>query len=210
MLSRRGVIPLPGYIVGLLRRVVILVLWCIVVAFRYVVIVVSWCTVVVCIVYRRMQSSGSKGETRSAAGATRVVFEPRLSACDPLPAIAVSDFGRTGDFFIMAIGDSVETATQFWGILVSFQFTPVGGCQQEVTSSDDVLFKFDAFKGAGACDWSKVGPTSMSWGCVYLKLRLNPYLYATSQSPIIAATTTQTYRKLAAQSRIFHLPQFLP
>ena len=49
------------------------------------------------------------------------------------------------DFFITAIGDSVETATQFWGILVNFQFTPVGGCQQEVSTSDDVLFAFDAF-----------------------------------------------------------------
>ncbi|KJA19857.1 hypothetical protein HYPSUDRAFT_852724 [Hypholoma sublateritium FD-334 SS-4] len=49
------------------------------------------------------------------------------------------------DFFITAIGDSVQTATQFWGILVNFQFTPVGGCQQEVRSSDEVLFAFDAF-----------------------------------------------------------------
>lgn len=40
----------------------------------------------------------------------------------------------------------MQTATQFWGILRNFQFTPVGGCQQEVTPRDsDVLFAFDAF-----------------------------------------------------------------
>ncbi|KAF9479631.1 hypothetical protein BDN70DRAFT_858214 [Pholiota conissans] len=49
------------------------------------------------------------------------------------------------DFFITSIGGDTQTSTQFWGILNNFQFTPVGGCQQEVTSSDQVLFAFDAF-----------------------------------------------------------------
>jgi hypothetical protein len=49
------------------------------------------------------------------------------------------------DFFITAIGDSAETATQFWGLLLNYQFTPVGGCQQEVAVGDDVLWAFDAF-----------------------------------------------------------------
>ncbi|KAF8972342.1 hypothetical protein BDZ97DRAFT_1650233 [Flammula alnicola] len=52
------------------------------------------------------------------------------------------------DFFITRIGNSNETATEFWGILVNFTFTPVGGCQQEVTTTDEVLFAFDAFSKA--------------------------------------------------------------
>ena len=33
----------------------------------------------------------------------------------------------------------------FWGLLVNFQFTPVGGCQFEVKAGDQVLWAFDAF-----------------------------------------------------------------
>jgi hypothetical protein len=49
------------------------------------------------------------------------------------------------DYFITSIGHSTETATQFWGLLLNFQFTPVGGCQQEVNRNDDILWAFDAF-----------------------------------------------------------------
>jgi len=49
------------------------------------------------------------------------------------------------DFFITRIADSAQTITQFWGILLNFQFTQVGGCQQEVKAEDHVLFAFDAF-----------------------------------------------------------------
>ncbi|KAJ7442737.1 hypothetical protein B0H11DRAFT_490674 [Mycena galericulata] len=49
------------------------------------------------------------------------------------------------DYFITSIGDSTETATQFWGLLLDFQFTPVGGCQQEVNENDHILWAFDAF-----------------------------------------------------------------
>lgn len=49
------------------------------------------------------------------------------------------------DFFITAIGGVTETSTKFWGILLNFEFTPVGGCQQEVKVNDQILFAFDAF-----------------------------------------------------------------
>jgi hypothetical protein len=52
------------------------------------------------------------------------------------------------DFFITRIAGSAETATQFWGLLLNFQFTPVGGCQQEVKFKDEVLWAFDAFNAA--------------------------------------------------------------
>ena len=49
------------------------------------------------------------------------------------------------DFFITSIGGVTQTATEFWGILLNFQFIPVGGCQQEVKLNDDILFAFNAF-----------------------------------------------------------------
>jgi hypothetical protein len=49
------------------------------------------------------------------------------------------------DFFITSIGGVSQTSTQFWGLLLNFQFTPVPGCQQEVERDDNVLFAFNAF-----------------------------------------------------------------
>lgn len=49
------------------------------------------------------------------------------------------------DFFITSIGGTADTSTQFWGLLVNYQFTPVPGCQIEVTTGQDILWAFDAF-----------------------------------------------------------------
>jgi hypothetical protein len=49
------------------------------------------------------------------------------------------------DFFITSIAGNTQTSTEFWGILLDFEFIPVGGCQQEVKPNDEVLFAFDAF-----------------------------------------------------------------
>lgn len=49
------------------------------------------------------------------------------------------------DFFITSIGASTQTSTQFWGLLVNDQYSPVGGCQMEVESGDRTLWAFDAF-----------------------------------------------------------------
>ncbi|KAF8910412.1 hypothetical protein CPB84DRAFT_1763592 [Gymnopilus junonius] len=49
------------------------------------------------------------------------------------------------DFFITSIGGDTQTTTEFWGLLLNFQFTPVGGCQQEVQAADHVLWAFNAF-----------------------------------------------------------------
>lgn len=51
----------------------------------------------------------------------------------------------TGDFFITSIDGNTQTSTEFWGILLNFEFIPVGGCQQEVTVNDEILFAFNAF-----------------------------------------------------------------
>ena len=40
---------------------------------------------------------------------------------------------------------SVGTSTRFRGILLNFDLTPVGGCQQDVKQDDEISFAFDAF-----------------------------------------------------------------
>ncbi|KAG8686638.1 hypothetical protein FRC09_014006 [Ceratobasidium sp. 395] len=52
------------------------------------------------------------------------------------------------DYFVTKIGGSVQTASQFWGVLLNWQFTPVGGCQQKVTQKDEILWAYDAFNKA--------------------------------------------------------------
>ncbi|KAJ7231165.1 hypothetical protein B0H12DRAFT_1146858 [Mycena haematopus] len=49
------------------------------------------------------------------------------------------------DYLITSIGGSTETDTEFWGLLLNFQFTSVGGCQQEVNAGDHILWAFNAF-----------------------------------------------------------------
>lgn len=52
------------------------------------------------------------------------------------------------DFFITSIGPDSQTATEFWGLLVNYQFTPVSGCQVETAKNDQVLWAFNAFNVA--------------------------------------------------------------
>ncbi|KAF7790668.1 hypothetical protein EIP86_001624 [Pleurotus ostreatoroseus] len=54
-------------------------------------------------------------------------------------------FADFDDFLITRIARSEQTATEFWGLLLNFQFAPVGGCQQQVKLGDKVLWAFDAF-----------------------------------------------------------------
>ncbi|KAF8992293.1 hypothetical protein BDQ17DRAFT_1413425 [Cyathus striatus] len=57
-------------------------------------------------------------------------------------------FPEFDDFLVTSIDGDTQTSTQFWGSLLNFQFSPVGGCQQEVKTLDNVLFAFDAFSKA--------------------------------------------------------------
>jgi len=74
--------------------------------------------------------------------------------CTGALAIASSMYGFTfdgtfdsafDDYFITCIGPDCETATEFWGLLLDYQFTAVGGCQQEVSTGQDILWAFNAF-----------------------------------------------------------------
>jgi len=57
-------------------------------------------------------------------------------------------FPEFDDFLVSTIGGESSTNTQFWALLLNFQFTQVGGCQQEVKALDHVLFAFDGFSKA--------------------------------------------------------------
>ena len=49
------------------------------------------------------------------------------------------------DYTVATIAGVSQTATQFWGLLDNYQFTPVSGCQSQVHNGDQVLWAFDAF-----------------------------------------------------------------
>ncbi|MGH2979937.1 MAG: hypothetical protein ACRDLQ_09930 [Solirubrobacterales bacterium] len=53
---------------------------------------------------------------------------------------AWSTFEATGDFFITQIGSEQGSGTSFWGTVLNYQPTSVGGCQQQVAQGDEALF----------------------------------------------------------------------
>jgi len=71
-------------------------------------------------------------------------------------------FEEFDDFLITSIGPDAQTDTEFWGLLVNFQFTLVGGCQQEVGPGQKVLWAFNAFNVSAFLDLS--GPTAVKPG----------------------------------------------
>ncbi|KAG8787180.1 hypothetical protein FRC12_015843 [Ceratobasidium sp. 428] len=52
------------------------------------------------------------------------------------------------DYFVTKIGGSAQTDSQFWGVLLNWHFTSVGGCQQKVATKDEILWAYDAFNKA--------------------------------------------------------------
>ncbi|TAQ84792.1 hypothetical protein B7494_g6885 [Chlorociboria aeruginascens] len=63
------------------------------------------------------------------------------------------------DYFITSISDSAETSTMFWGLLNNFQFAPYGGCGNEPSPGDSILWAYDAFNKASFLD---VSPSTAS------------------------------------------------
>jgi hypothetical protein len=78
---------------------------------------------------------------------------PTLASADAMGSIGESFDGQWyegfGDYFITRWGpDEQDTAAgSYWGILVNEIYTNVGGCQQQLSESDEVLWIYDAFKG---------------------------------------------------------------
>ncbi len=76
----------------------------------------------------------------------------------PVPTAALADAAEKGgftfdgewfpefeDFFITRIAETKQTETEFWGVLVNYEFTPVGGCQFALHNGEEVLWAFNAF-----------------------------------------------------------------
>jgi hypothetical protein len=47
-----------------------------------------------------------------------------------------------GDFFITKIGTDAGTASSFWGTVLNYEPTSLGGCWQQVRQGDDLVFAF--------------------------------------------------------------------
>lgn len=55
-----------------------------------------------------------------------------------------------GDYGVERIAGESQTSSEFWGVFVNGELTPVGGCQMLVKAGDEVLWTFDAFSKSGA------------------------------------------------------------
>ncbi|MDQ3720630.1 MAG: fibronectin type III domain-containing protein, partial [Actinomycetota bacterium] len=66
------------------------------------------------------------------------------------------------DFFINRVGPDSNSSSAFWGHFQNFELSQVGGCQQRVTTGDEVLWTFDAFSKKHALKLA--GPASASTG----------------------------------------------
>ena len=66
------------------------------------------------------------------------------------------------DYSVDRVGPDAATSSEFWGQLVNFKFSSVGGCQERVKTGDEVLWAFDAFSKAQAAKLT--GPTSGTVG----------------------------------------------
>jgi hypothetical protein len=71
-------------------------------------------------------------------------------------------FDGFGDFAVERVGADVATSTQFWGLLLNYDFTSVGGCQQRIAEGDQVLWAYDAFSKVRALKLA--GPTVATTG----------------------------------------------
>ncbi len=49
------------------------------------------------------------------------------------------------DYSITRIGNTSQTKSQFWNVLINYNLINIGGCQQKVNENDNILFAFDAF-----------------------------------------------------------------
>ncbi|PFH53717.1 hypothetical protein AMATHDRAFT_951 [Amanita thiersii Skay4041] len=67
-------------------------------------------------------------------------------------------FDSFDDYLVTRIASDSETSTEFWSLLLNYQLTTVGGCQQQVQNTDEVLFAFDALSKAYALKLE--GPTN--------------------------------------------------
>jgi hypothetical protein len=71
-------------------------------------------------------------------------------------------FSSFSDFSVKEVAGEAANATQFWGLVVNFQFSQTGGCTTKVNTGDEVLWVFDAFSKAHILKLA--GPASATTG----------------------------------------------
>ena len=71
-------------------------------------------------------------------------------------------FSSFSDFSVKQVAGESATMTQFWGLVVNFQFSQTGGCTTKVNNGDEVLWVFDAFSKLHVLKLG--GPTSATTG----------------------------------------------
>ena len=54
-------------------------------------------------------------------------------------------FDSFSDFSVKQVASDAANTTQFWGLVVNYQFSQTGGCTTQVANGDEVLWAFDAF-----------------------------------------------------------------
>lgn len=70
------------------------------------------------------------------------------------------------DYFVTQFAGDRESNGdgQWWGALLNWNFTTIGGCQQPVLAGDEVLFVYDAFNGKDILQLRHVGATKVVLG----------------------------------------------
>ncbi len=71
-------------------------------------------------------------------------------------------FSSFSDFSVKDVAGDAANSTQFWGLIVNFQFSQTGGCTTKVNNGDEVLWVFDAFSKTHVLKLS--GPASATTG----------------------------------------------
>ena len=71
-------------------------------------------------------------------------------------------FSSFSDFSVKDVAGDAANTTQFWGLVVNFQFSQTGGCTTKVNNGDEVLWVFDAFSKTHVLKLT--GPASATTG----------------------------------------------
>ena len=71
-------------------------------------------------------------------------------------------FSSFSDFSVKDVAGEAANSTQFWGLVVNFQFSQTGGCTTKVNNGDEVLWVFDAFSKTHVLKLA--GPASATTG----------------------------------------------
>jgi hypothetical protein len=91
-------------------------------------------------------------------------------------------FSSFNDFSVKDVAGEAANTTQFWGLVVNFQFSQTGGCTTKVGNGDEVLWVFDAFSKTHVLKLA--GPASATTGSPVTVHATN----ADDGSPAVGAT----------------------